>query len=211
MSTKKLNKTQELEKVIRGLTPAKIRSMSTKDLMNLGRQAQKYVNKTIQNLKKADLATRATTGGLNESHKQIKRKADTQARRQAVSAIKRAKKMAMNPLRTPSRIKKLTEEAVAKYGKDNFKWVLGKDGKPELVLKSSNKQVWSSKTFKKFDEFKKYMKKHYDYDSEQSWEAFIEIPADEDPIKYMESKIEEEINEEREMREKLFGQKGEDL
>ena len=211
MSKPKKTKAQQIERIVRALTPDRIKKMSTEELIKIGREAHGYVNKTIRNLQKSGYANRATTGGMNVSKKQIKRTPDKQARRQAISAIKRARKMAMNPLRTVSRIKKLTKEAVAQYGKDNFKWVLGKDGKPELVAKSSNKQVWSSKTFKKFDEFKEYMKKHYDYDSEQSWEAFIEIPADEDPIKYMEAKIEADINEEREMREKLFGQKGEDL
>lgn len=207
-----MSKKPSIKNTIRSLTPEKIKTMSTEDLLKEAKKAQKFVNDRLRRLDEQGLKMPATTMGAREkSLKNIK------TRKSAIASVQQARNVLFNPLSTPGKYKKAIKAAEKKYNTkaSGLKASLSKTGQPEIIPKKQDGQDFTKRTIKAFGDYWKWVEKN-GVDSEEAVEMYVEaIDAGEDPIDYAERKIaeqEEETNRaEQEAINKAFIYRSEDL
>lgn len=183
-----MSKKSTVQSTIRSLTPEKIKTMSTEDLIKEAKKAQRFVNDRLRRLEEQGLKMPATTmGARSKSLKDIK------TRKSAIMSVQEARNVLFNPLSTPGKYKKAIKEAEKKYNTKakNLKASLSKTGQPEIIPKKQDGQNFTKRVVKAFGDYWKWVEKN-GVDSEEAVEMYTEaIDAGEDPIDYAERIIAE--------------------
>lgn len=99
------------------LTPDVASKMSDAEIIKAGKSAQKFVNQRLNQLEKANIRTKVTSGGARKSS--LKR---INSRIKAEKAILQAKEMESNPLGTPGKIHKMMKESGLTKNPKTGKW-----------------------------------------------------------------------------------------